>query len=136
MKWADGEFPKMNRFADTLYAAGHKSFDLPIERLVALLRIALTCFCFVVISNLSGPQLQDRDPLEVILITYALFGVGVALLPTIGKFQTGWQLPVHVIDVGVVSILMYFIETVSPAFLILYVFVLLSATYRWNWRWA
>src|SRR5262249_19002417 len=49
---------------------------------------------------------------------------------------TGWQLPAHVIDVGVVSILMYFIETVSAAFLILYVFVLMSATYRWNWRGA
>jgi signal transduction histidine kinase len=136
MAWAEGEFPKVNRFADTLYAAGHKSFDLPIERLVALLRIALTCFCFVVISTLSGPQLQYREPLQFILVTYALFGLGVALLPTIGKFRTGWQLPVHVIDVGVVSILMYFIETVSAAFLILYVFVLMSATYRWNWRGA
>jgi signal transduction histidine kinase len=136
MAWAEGEFPKVNRFADTLYAAGHKSFDLPIERLVALLRIALTCFCFVVISILSGRQVQYREPLEFILIAYALFGVGVALLPTIGKLRTGWQLPVHVIDVGVVSILMYFIETVSAAFLILYVFVLMSATYRWNWRGA
>jgi signal transduction histidine kinase len=136
MTWAEGEFPKMNRFADTLYAAGHKSFDLPIERLVALLRIALTCFCFVVISILSRSQLYYREPLELILVTYALFGVGVALLPTIGKVRTGWQLPVHVIDVGVVSILMYFIETVSAAFLILYVFVLMSATYRWNWRGA
>jgi signal transduction histidine kinase len=136
MAWDEGEFQKMNRFADTLYAAGHKSFDLPIERLVALLRFALTCFCFVVISTLSGPQLQYREPLEFILITYALFGAGVALLPTIGKLRTGWQLPVHIIDVGVVSILMYFIETVSAAFLILYVFVLMSATFRWNWRGA
>jgi signal transduction histidine kinase len=136
MAWDEGEFQKMNRFADTLYAAGHKSFDLPIERLVALLRIALTCFCFVVITTLSGAQLQYREPLEFILITYALFGAGVALLPTIAKLRTGWQLPVHIIDVGVVSILMYFIETVSAAFFILYVFVLMSATYRWNWRGA
>ena len=130
------EFPTINRFAGTLYSAGHKSFDLPIERLVALLRIALTFFCFAVIGTLSGPQLHNREPIEIILVTYALFGVGVALLPTIGKFRTGWQLPIHIIDVGVVSILMYFIETVSAAFLILYVFVLMSATYRWNWRGA
>ncbi len=125
----------VNQFANTLYAAGHKSFDLPIERLIALLRVALTFFCFFVIA-LSGPQLQYREPLELILITYALFGLGVALLPMIGKFRTGWQLPVHFVDVGVVSILMYYIETVSAAFLILYVFVLMSATFRWNWRGA
>jgi signal transduction histidine kinase len=126
----------VNQFANTLYAAGHKSFDLPIERLVALLRVALTFFCFFVISTLSGPQLQYRQPLQAILITYALFGLGVALLPMIGNFRTGWQLPVHIVDVGVVSILMYYVETVSAAFLILYVFVLMSATFRWNWRGA
>jgi signal transduction histidine kinase len=132
----DRKFETMNQFAGTLYAAGHKSFDLPIERLVALLRVALTFFCFVVVSTFSGPQLQYRVPAQLILVTYAFFGLCVALLPTIGKFRTGWQLPVHIIDVGVVSTLMYFIETVSTAFLILYVFVLMSATLRWNWRGA
>ena len=65
-----------------------------------------------------------------------LFGVGVALLPTIGKYRTGWQLPVHLIDIGVVSVLMFFTHSVSAAFFILYVFVLMSATFRWNWRGA
>jgi signal transduction histidine kinase len=133
LAYDDRKFETMNQFAGTLYAAGHKSLDLPIERLVALLRVALTFFCFVVVSTFSGPQLQYREPLELILVAYAFFGLGVALVPTIGKFRTGWQLPVHIIDVGVVSILMYFIETVSAAFLILYVFVLMSATLRWNW---
>jgi signal transduction histidine kinase len=123
----------VNRFDKALYAAGHKSFDLPIERLIALLRIALTSFCLVVINTSPGLQPQYRAPFESILITYVVFAMGVALLPTIGKFRTGWQLPVHFIDVGVVSILTYFMEAVSAAFLILYVFVLMSATFRWNW---
>src|SRR5262249_30601650 len=58
------------------------------------------------------------------------------LLPTISKYRTGWQLPVHMIDIGVVSIFTYFINSVSAAFFILYVFVLMSATFRWNWRGA
>ena len=42
----------------------------------------------------------------------------------------------HLIDIGVVSILTYFMHSVSAAFFILYVFVLMSATFRWNWRGA
>jgi len=123
----------VNRFDKALYAAGHKSFDLPIERLIALLRIALTAFCFIVVNTSPGLRPSYTAPFESILLTYALFALGVALLPTIGKLRTGWQLPVHFIDVGVVSILTYFMYTVSAAFFILYVFVLMSATFRWNW---
>ena len=126
----------MNRLFNALYAAGHKSFDLPIERLIALLRIALTAFCFIVINTLPGLQPQYTAQFDLILATYALFGVSVALLPTIGKYRTGWQLPVHLIDIGVVSILMNLIQSISAAFFILYVFILMSATFRWNWRGA
>lgn len=123
----------MNWFSVALYAAGHKSFDLPIERLMAFLRIALTTFCFVFVASST---LLLAKPLELILATYMLFGVGVALLPTIGKYRTGWQLPVHLIDIGVVSTLMYFTQSISSAIFILYIFVLMSATFRWNWRGA
>ena len=130
------QFSNMTRFFNALYAAGHKSFDLQIERLIAFLRIALTGFCFTVFITSSGLQPQFTAPFGWIFATYALFGVGVALLPTISKYRTGWQLPVHLIDIGVVSILTYFIHSVSAAFFILYVFVLMSATFRWNWRGA
>ena len=126
----------MTRFFNALYAAGHKSFDLQIERLIVLLRVALTAFCFIVFNTSSALEPQYTAPFELILATYALFGASVALLPIIGKYRTGWQLPVHLIDIGVVSILMYFIHSVSAAFFILYVFVLMSATFRWNWRGA
>jgi len=126
----------MTGFFTALYAAGHKSFDVQIERLIAILRVVLAIFCFTDLLTLSGlpPQLTERFGL--ILVIYALFGLGVLLLPTIGKQRTGWQLPVHLIDIGVVSIFTYFINSVSAAFFILYVFVLMSATYRWNWRGA
>ena len=126
----------MNQFFNALYAAGHKSFDLPIERLIVLLRIALTAFCFVIINTSPEARPQYAAPFELILATYALFGIAVALLPTIGRYRTGWQLPVHLLDIGVVSILMALMQTVAFAFFILYVFVLMSATFRWNWRGA
>ena len=126
----------MTRLFNALYASGHKSFDLQIERLIAFLRVALTVFCFAVFITSPGLRPQLAGPFALILATYALFGVGVALLPTIGKYRTGWQLPVHLIDIGVVSILTYFIHSVSAAFFILYVFVLMSATFRWDWHGA
>src|SRR5262249_2447274 len=130
------QFSHMTGFFSALYAAGHKSFDLQIERLIAFLRIVLTIFCLTVFITSSGLQPQLIERFGLILATYALFGLGVALLPTISKYRTGWQLPVHLIDIGVVSIFTYFINSVSAAFFILYVFVLMSATYRWNWRGA
>jgi len=126
----------MTGFFDALYAAGHKSFDLQIERLIAVLRIVLTTFCFAVFITSSTLQPQLTAPFVLILAAYALFGLGVALLPTVSSYRTGWQLPVHLIDIGVVSIFTYFIYSVSAAFFILYVFVLMSATFRWNWRGA
>ena len=130
------EFSKMDRLFTALYAAGHKSFDLPIERLVALLRVTLTAFCLTVLITAPGSLRQYTAPFEWILAFYALFGLIIALLPTIGRLRTGWQLPVHLIDIGVVSILMFFSERFSTTFFILYVFVLLSSTFRWNWRGA
>jgi signal transduction histidine kinase len=124
----------MNLFT-ALYAAGHKSFDLPIERLVALLRVVLTAFCLAILITTPGPR-QLYAPFQILLAGYAFFGLIVALLPTIGSFRTGWQLPVHLIDIGVVSVLIYFIEKLSSTFFVLYVFVLLGATFRWNWRGA
>src|SRR5262249_31530084 len=126
----------MTRFFNLLYAAGHKSFDLQIERLIALLRVVLATYCIAALITSFGPQSELTTPFALILATYALFGLGVVLLPTIGNYQTGWQLPVHMVDVAVVSILTYFINSVSAAFFILYVFVLMSATFRWNWRGA
>jgi signal transduction histidine kinase len=122
----------MTRFFNALYAAGHKSFDLQIERLIAFLRVALTGFCFAVLIT-SGLNSQLTALFGLMIAAYALFGAVVALLATIGRYRTGWQLPVHIVDIAVVSILTYFIYSVSAAFFILYVFVLMSATFRWNW---
>src|SRR5215467_14350000 len=123
----------MTRFFDALYAAGHKSSDLQIERLIALLRIVLTTYCLAALITFGQPP-ELTAPFALILALYAFFGLGVVLLPTLGKYRTGWQLPVHLVDIGIVSILTYFLQSISVTFFIMYVFVLMSATFRWNWR--
>ncbi len=124
----------MPQLWEELYAAGHKPFDLQIERLVALLRAAITSFCLIAFTTTPGRPIPDTPTIELILVVYTIFGLNVVLLPMVGRIRTGWQLPVHLIDIGVISILMYFLNSYSIPFFILYVFVLLSATVRWNWR--
>ena len=121
---------------ETLYAAGHKPFDLAIERLITLLRFCLALFCLADLPAGPEPQLYDRSVFESILVAYTIFSLIIASLPTIARLRTGWQLPVHLIDIGVISYLVYFFPNLSSSFFILYVFVLLSATFRWNWHGA
>jgi hypothetical protein len=119
-----------------VYLAGHKPFDSQVERLIALLRVALAAFSLV--TFYLDPIRGDQNTLLIVavLVAYTAFGLLVALIPIVGRFRTGWQLPVHLIDVGLISLLLFFLESVSKQFLLLYTFVLLGATVRWNWRGA
>jgi len=129
----------MPQLFEVIHAAGHKPFDLQIERLIAVLRVALTTFClaaFYMAPRGHPIPVQDMAFATPILAAYTTFGIVVALLPTLGKIRTGWQLPVHIIDIGMISLLMYFLEELSSTFFILYTFILLGATVRWNWRGA
>ncbi len=119
-----------------LYRAGHKPFDLSLERLVAFLRVALTIFGLIEFAMLPGFQFRNAPIFALVFAPYILFGLVVLLLPTIGKFRTGWQLPVHLIDVAVASIFTYPLQPLLFPFFILYAFILLSATLRWNWQGA
>ena len=124
----------MPQLFETFSVIGHRRLDLQIERLIALLRVALTSFCLMAFITQPGLPLQDPPTVKLLLAAYTIFGLNVVLLPTVGKFRTGWQLPVHLVDIGIISTLMYYLEQLSSTFFILYVFVLLSATVRWNWR--
>src|SRR3974377_1354407 len=101
---------------ETLYAAGHKPFDWAIERLITLLRFCLALFCLADLPAGPEPQLYDRSAFETILVAYTIFSLIVASLPTIARLRPGWQLPVHLIDIGVISYLMYFFPTFSSFF--------------------
>ena len=127
---------RMLQLFEALFVSHHKRLDLQLERLIALLRIALTSFGLIVFATHSGQPLQDPSIVTLILAAYSIFGLNVVLLPTVGKVRSGWQLPVHLVDIGIISALMYYLEELSSTFFILYVFVLLSATVRWNWRGA
>jgi signal transduction histidine kinase len=126
----------MEQLFIALHTAGHKSFDPAVERLVALLRVALATLSLVVVPMTSGLGPQLTILFEGLLGAYVLFGLSVVALATFGRLRTGWQLPVHIIDIGFISILLFFVQRLSMTFFTLYLFVLLSATFRWNSRGA
>jgi signal transduction histidine kinase len=121
---------------ETLYSAGHKPFDPQIERLIAFLRVVLAAFSLVLVSLDPIGRDQDRLAIIAVLIAYTAFAMIIAFIPVVGKFRTGWQLPVHLVDVGLISLLLNFRGGVSSQFFLLYSLVLLGATVRWNWRGA
>ena len=126
----------MQHLIDELYAAGHKTFEFPIERLIVFLRIILTIFCLYALITTPVRAIEQPPLFELILAAYIFFGLIIATLLIIGRYRTGWQLPVHLVDIGFISVLLYFSPILSNTFFILYIFVLLSATYRWNFRGA
>ena len=103
---------------------------------MVLLRIVLILFCLVELNTLPSLPDFDSSTLALILVAYAVFSFIIAWLPIVGKIRTGWQLPVHLIDIAVVSYLMYYSWILSSTFFVLYIFVLMNATFRWNWRGA
>ena len=127
----------MPQLIDTLYAAGHKPpFDFRTERLIGFLRVALTLLCLITFATTPGLPREIGQIFELLLGIYAFFGLVIVLLHGLGRDCSGWQIPVHVIDVGVISLLIFFLQKLSFIFLILFVFSLMSATFRWNWRGA
>jgi signal transduction histidine kinase len=123
----------MRRLFHELFDAAHKPFDLRIERLVALLRVALTSFCLIaLLTTRTGPT----SIIELTLAAHTIFGIHIVLWSFISKRRSGWQLPAHIVDIGLISVLRYLIGDISSTVSILHVFVLLSATLRWNWRGA
>jgi signal transduction histidine kinase len=126
----------MAALTEELYSAGHKLFDLQVERLIVLLRVTLAAFSAV--AFLVDPEhgTTNASAIVAILVGYTAFGVIVAVISFIARARTGWQLPVHLVDTGMIALLMYFLDPISNRSFLLYTLLLLGATVRWNWRGA
>jgi signal transduction histidine kinase len=118
-----------------LSAAGNNPFDFQIERLIALLRLVFTSYCLVFF--ISEPTRQPQfDTIKLILSAHAIFGTYIILRLFFGGLHARWQLPIHLTDIVIISTLKHLLGATSTTFFILCIFVLLSATVRWNWRGA
>jgi signal transduction histidine kinase len=126
----------MAALTEELYSAGHKLFDLQVERLIMLLRVTLAAFSLAAFVVSPGQEDLTTSPVVAILSAYTIFAIVVALISVLTRARTGWQLPVHLVDIGIIALLLFFLEPISSISFLLYTFMLLGATVRWNWRGA
>ncbi len=126
----------MAALTEELYSAGHKLFDHQVERLIVLLRVTLAAFALAAFVLSPGQEDPTTTPVVAILSAYTIFGILVALISVAVPARTGCQLPLHLVDTGIIALLLFFLETISSTSFLLYTFLLLGATVRWNWRGA
>jgi hypothetical protein len=73
--------PLVPRLVEDLYSAAHKPFDLQVERLIALLRVALIAFAIAAFYDDAIRAGQDTSIIISLLGIYTLFGFVVILYP-------------------------------------------------------
>ena len=118
------QYSEMPQLFGKLSEAGNNPFDFQIERLIALLRLVFTSYCLVFFISEQTRQPQF-DAIKLILSVHAIFGTFIVLRHFLGRLNARWQLPVHLADIVIISMLQHLLGATSTTFFILF-FVLLS----------
>ncbi|HUF77734.1 MAG TPA: histidine kinase [Thermoanaerobaculia bacterium] len=105
------------------------------ERLIAAGRIVLAA------SSLLAVWLDPSEPAKYadiaygLLLAYLAYSVVVALAVARAEaVPTGWRLATHAVDLVFFSLFIYFTAGPSSPFMAYFVFALVCATMRWQWR--
>ena len=111
-------------------------FDLSTEDLIDYLRCALAAvaiFACLIVPPFSN---EDGTLIHTVLVWYFVYSVVVLVIARRWPDAPVWPFATHVIDVGVAALLMHLTEgSHSPCF-IFFMFALISAGLRWDWRGA
>lgn len=110
-------------------------FEGRTERLIAVGRLVLASFSLLAI------WLDPSTPAKHVAITYGTLSAYVvyALIMTVvvwgsyGPFVE-FRLVTHVLDLAIFSIFMYLTEGPTSPFFVYFIFSILAATLRWQWR--
>src|SRR5690348_8849000 len=124
----------MPLWGDVLLSAGYRPFDLQVERLIAVSRVALITFARLALALDPTDRSQNWQFALVVLLCYAGVATLAAALELSPLARATWRLPLHVLDIGMVSALMFLSDGPTSPFFAFYMFILLAATLRWNWQ--
>lgn len=110
-------------------------FEGRTERLIAVGRVVLASFSLLAIW---------LDPLEpakyaglayLLLAAYVFYALVICLLVWVSYGSlVRLRLATHIFDLGIFSLFMYFTEGPTSPFFVYFVFSILCATLRWQWR--
>jgi signal transduction histidine kinase len=105
------------------------------ERLIGAGRIVLA------VSSLFAVWLDPSEPAKYADIAYGLLAAYVAYSVLVAlavarseAVPTGWRLTTHAVDLVFFSLFIYFTAGPSSPFMAYFVFALVCATLRWQWR--
>ena len=105
------------------------------ERLIAICRVVLAaCTLLVVLLDPSQPA-KYASTAYALLATYVVYALLVAFLVWGSDAPLGRQdVIMHAFDLAAFSLFMYFTEGPTGPFFLYFIFLLLVATLRWQWR--
>lgn len=104
-------------------------------RVISLCRLALSVV-FLLAVWIDPTQPASRPGLGYfVLLSYIVFSAAV-LVCTWNNWWADWQLawPSHIVDISIFAVMVYLTDGYTSPFFTLFVFLLFSATIRWNWR--
>ena len=106
-----------------------------LERLIGIGRTVLAVFSLLAI------WLDPSEPANHVAATYALLAgyvayaiVVLAAVVAIDGFSDRAALPTHAIDLSAFTVIIYLTEGATSPFFVFFIFFLLAAALRWQWR--
>ncbi len=107
------------------------------ERQIAIGRVLLASFALTAVWLDPAERSHYPDSAYLLLAVYVVYAFGVAVLePRLHLRLERLRIVTHVIDIAVFSALIYLTEGPTSLFFVLFVFTLITATLRWQWRGA
>ena len=109
-----------------------------VERLIATGRVVLaTCSLLAVWLDSSTTPAQYRVATNVLLAAYVAYAVGLAMVAWLGRAPSvRLGLVTHVVDLALFSLFVYLTERPASPFYTYFIFAMVGATLRWQWRGA
>jgi signal transduction histidine kinase len=105
------------------------------ERQISVARVALaafTLFAILLDLDVGGHHAEAVYPLVVGFVVYSV--VVALLVPRASLYLSRLQIVTHVIDIAGFSAFIYLTEGATSLFYVFFVFTLIAATLRWQWR--
>ena len=113
---------------------GTRLVEVRAEQVISIARLAL------VLLSLAAVQFEGFIPynaaLHFILIGYLFYSLLTLGLVSRGRTNPFWRKATYFVDFGVVAALLSFTDGATSPFFVYFTFLLLSATFLWNWRGA
>jgi signal transduction histidine kinase len=112
------------------------SAHIRAERLISAGRVVLAACALVAVAATPRQPLQPDQRVDYLLLgLYALYAVGIAMAVwRASRPLLRTRLVTHFIDLIVFAVMYASEQTVASGFFVFFVFSLLSATMRWQWR--